>query len=415
MGLSSAVGAARWYQGKGAADPEVRIHGAVRPPGAGDHALAWITAGGAAYAAPLDAAGALADDPVACPDLWRALARAAVTGAAVDGDGCRLLGTAGPVAPATLLDDAPVRAIGADQSNTTVVVGSVVVKCYRRLGPGAARELVRVRELAAAGFTGTPALHGSAELEAGGTRHALLLVQAHLPGTWDGFAQADRDLRDGADPAAWAPATGRLVARLHHALGPARPATPAELGAWREHGRALAAAAHARAAPDERLLLAAARTALDAAWDAAAAGPPPAAGRAHGDLHLAQILFGPGGPQAVIDFEPAPGVVPEPPGTAESPARDLAALLRSVDNAGRWTEEERGPALGSTAAWIAAARAGLDGGYRAELRALGAPDAPGAAALRAFELVQALHECVYAAAIAPFWAGVARRALADLL
>ena len=35
--------------------------------------------------------------------------------------------------------------------------------------------------------------------------------------------------------------------------------------------------------------------------------------------------------------------------------------------------------------------------------------------MRAFELVQAVHECLYAVAIAPFWTGVARRALAALL
>ena len=117
----------------------------------------------------------------------------------------------------------------------------------------------------------------------------------------------------------------------------------------------------------------------------------------------------------MIDFEPAPSVLPEPPGTAESPARDLAALLRSVDNAGPVDGGGARAAAGAAARWIAAARAGIDGGYRAELRALGAPDPPGAAALRAFELLQALHECLYAAAIAPFWTGVARRALRDLL
>ena len=106
----------------------------------------------------------------------------------------------------------------------------------------------------------------------------------------------------------------------------------------------------------------------------------------------------------MIDFEPAPSVLPDPPGTAETPARDLAALLRSVDNAGLWTEEERGTLARRVAAWIAAARAQLDGAYRSELDRLGAPAPPGDAAVRAFELVQAIHECLYAAAIAPFWA-----------
>ena len=344
------------------------------------------------------------------------------------GDGCRLLARAGPAPPpaALGLDAAAVRAIGADQTNTTVVLGELaVLKCYRRLGDGAARELTRVRDLTAAGFAGVPAMHGAAELELtrDGARHALLLLQAFIPGTWDGFAQADRDLRAltgpaGAEPATarWAPATGRTVARLHHALGPGRPATPADLDGWRADGRGLVAATAARVEPAERALLRAADDALASAWDRAGRGRLPAVGPAHGDLHLAQVLFGPAGPVAVIDFERAPSVLPDGSGVAETPARDLAALLRSIDNAGLWTEEAAGAlAPGARAAWIAAARAQLDGAYRAELERLGAPAAPSDAVVRAFELVQAVHECLYAVAIAPFWTGVARRALAALL
>ena len=412
----------------------MRVTGTLRPPGAGDHALAMfaVDAGDgepATYVAPVHArTGALADDPADCPQLWRALARAAAAGGEVAGDGCRLLAHAGRAPPPAALElgSASVRAIGADQTNTTVVLGELaVLKCYRRLGDGAARELTRVRELTAAGFAGVPAMHGAAELELtrDGTRHALLLLQTFVPGRWDGFAQADRDLRTLAGPTAahaatarWAPAAGRIVARLHHALGPARPATAADLDGWRAHGRRLVAATAARAGAADRELLRAAGDALAAAWDAAGRGRLPPVGPAHGDLHLAQLLFGPAGPVAVIDFEPAPSVLRDPPGTAETPARDLAALLRSIDNAGLWTEES-GAALatGARAAWIAAARAQLDDAYRAELGRLGAPAAPSHAAVRAFELVQAVHECLYAVAIAPFWAGVARRALTVLL
>jgi len=398
MRLSSAVGAARWYQGKGSGDPEVRVTATLRPPAAGDHALGVLAVGDAVYVAPLHVGtGALADDPAGCAELWRALAAAAATGEELDGDGCRLLARPGPAPPPGL--GGPVRAIGADQTNTTVVLGErAVVKCYRRLGDGGARELDRVRALTAAGFDGVPALHGAAELEVAGARHALLLLQAYVPGTWDGFAQADRDLRAGATPG-WAPAAGRLVARMHRALGPGRPATRADLDGWRAQAGALVAAAAARAAGAP---VREAGAALDAAWVAADRLPPVAP--VHGDLHLAQLLFDRGGPVAVIDFEPAPSALPDPPGIAETPARDLAALLRSVDNAGLWTEEQGGP---PPAAWIVAARAGVLAGYGA--------DAPDPAILRAFELVQGVHECLYAASVAPFWMGVARHALTTLL
>jgi len=178
MRLSSAVGEARWYQGKGSADPEVRVTGTLAPPDAGDHALAVLAVGDATYVAPLDAAGALADD---APELWRALARAAAQGGELEGDGCRLIGRAGP-APAPDLGGR-VRPIGADQTHTTVVLGErTVLKCYRRLGEGTAREPARVRALTAAGFDGVPAMHGAAELETPAGRHALLLLQAYVPG-----------------------------------------------------------------------------------------------------------------------------------------------------------------------------------------------------------------------------------------
>ena len=196
MRLSSAVGEARWYQGKGSAEPDVRVTGTLAPPGGGDRALAVLAVGDATYVAPLDAAGALADD---APELWRALAHAAARGDELEGDGCRLIGRAGP-APAPDLGGA-VRPIGADQTHTTVVLGErTVLKCYRRLGEGTAREPARVRALTAAGFDGVPAMHGAAELETPAGRHALLLLQAYVPGTWDGFAQADRDLRAGVEP-----------------------------------------------------------------------------------------------------------------------------------------------------------------------------------------------------------------------
>ena len=268
MGLSSAVGAARWYQGKGRPTRRCARSARCGRPGPAT-TRSPCSRSAAATARPPSTSprctrrtGALADDPADCPELWRALARACTAGGALDGDGCRLLARGGPVAPPAALDlgAASVRGIGADQTNTTVVLGDrVVLKCYRRLGDGAARELSRVRDLTAAGYGGVPAMHGAAELELGGTRHAVLLMQAYVPGTWDGFAQADRDLSalrgpDGAEAATarWAPATGRMVAGLHHALGPGRPATAADLDGWREHGRRLVAATAARGAGGPR-------------------------------------------------------------------------------------------------------------------------------------------------------------------
>ena len=161
-------------------------------------------------------------------------------GAELVGDGCRLIGRAGPAAAPDL--GGAVRGIGADQTNTTVVLGErAVLKCYRRLGPARGASRPACAGSTAAGFDGVPAMYGGGGARARGVSSALLLVQAYVPGTWDGFAQADRDLRAGAAPG-WAPAVGRLVGRMHRALGPGRPATEDDLAAWRAHGRTLVAA-----------------------------------------------------------------------------------------------------------------------------------------------------------------------------
>ena len=243
MRLSSAVGAARWYQGKGSADPEVRVAATLRPPGAGAHALAVLAVGDATYVAPLDlgagrspttrarSSGARSRQAAASGDDLEATAAA-----------CRPCGTRRPRRSAR-----PVRPIGADQTHTTGRAG----RAHRGqvlppAGEGAAREPARLRALTAAGFDGVPAMHGSAELELPAARHALLLLQTYVPGTWDGFAQADRDLRAGAAPG-WAPAAGRLAARMHARARPGHvPATRADLAGWRAQARALVAEAAAR-------------------------------------------------------------------------------------------------------------------------------------------------------------------------
>ena len=138
MGLSSAVGERPLVSGgRDPPTPDVRVAATLRPPGRGATTRSpcsrstRATAGRPRTSPPVHTrTGALADDPADCAELWRALARSAAAGGEVAGDGCRLLARAGPAPPpASLgLDAAAVRAIGADQTNTTVVLGELAAE-----------------------------------------------------------------------------------------------------------------------------------------------------------------------------------------------------------------------------------------------------------------------------------------------
>ena len=370
MGLSSAVGGARWYQGKGIR----RRRTCGSRPRCGRPGRATTRSPCSPWTR------ATAGRPPMSPRCTRAPARSPTTRRAARSCGGRSRGRPPPAgrwrataagcsrAPArrrrrrrSTFGAAAVRAIGADQTNTTVVLGELaVLKCYRRLGDGAARELTRVRDLTAAGFAGVPAMHGAAELELtrDGTRHALLLLQAYIPRHL-GRLRAGRPRPARADRRRRAPSRRRRAGRRRPAASSPgcttrsarhgrRPRPTSTAGA--PTARGLVAATVARVEPGERALLRAADDALASAWDAAGRGPLPAVGPAHGDLHLAQVLFGPAGPVAVIDFERAPSVLSGGSGYGRDPGarpRRAAALdrqRRAVDRGGRGQRSPPAPA-----------------------------------------------------------------------
>ncbi|MGH2631274.1 MAG: hypothetical protein ACRDHI_12075 [Actinomycetota bacterium] len=337
----------------------------------------------------------------------------------------------GGAGPPPLLDGGDERAIDVDQSNDSVIVGgSAVVKLFPLAAPGPQPGLDLPIHLASVGFPSHPAPLGALRWRSpGGDEVVLATASAYLPGARDGWVwYLERALRwlDGTidDPAAFdpAPAMGRIAARMHAALGtpspvipdPVREADVATADAWRRSALGVAAQASALTPGDEgaRLIVRTGpiRAALDELGDAVGTVTT----RVHGDFHVGQVLEWERG-YAVTDFDGDPMTPPAERAGFDTPVRDVAAFMRSIDHVGRVASTRRLGRDVDVDAWIATSRAGFLDAYRHELEGLGAGASLDERLLRPLEVAQACHEFVYAARFLPRWLPVADRAMQALI
>lgn len=353
------------------------------------------------------------------------------------------------------------RPLGRDQSNTSVVLGDrLLLKGYRRIQTGLNPDLELTAYLSEeAAFPGVPRLAGWAEVvtrESGASTVAML--QAFVPDSDDAYERVVEFLVDlvstpGPVDLEWATEVavdlGTFTAGLHAALagrapgapgargtaGPApesdpdfspREATRDEIRAWRmDAHRQLnlaipAVAAVDREAGEELRREAAAIAARVSRFEAVATTP--LVMRIHGDLHLGQILLGEDG-YRVIDFEGEPLRTIEERRRPDSPLRDVASLLRSLDHAARSAGRRaaaRGDGVASRPgldidAWIDRARERFLAAYTAEVRRSGAPITLDLDLLDAFEVAKESYEFVYAATVLPSWLWAPREGMRWLL
>jgi predicted trehalose synthase len=281
-----------------------------------------------------------------------------------------------------------VRALGGEQSNTSVVVepGPVIVKVLRRLSGEANPDADVVRRLWDHGFRGVPEPLGERRqrIDVESLHQGLVdvaVARRFLPGSTDGW---DLALAAHDDFSGRAAQLGRLTGQLHCALAEA-------LGRHRFDGVSLARhmSEHARRVLGDD-------APLDAFDRLADAGVEPAI-RVHGDYHLGQVLLH-GEDWYVLDFEGEP-VRPVAERTAPaSPLRDVAGMLRSFAYAAVVAEHRTG--------WEQACRDAFLGAYFAapgvaELL----PDNP-ALVLDAFEMDKAIYEVAYERANRPDWVAI---------
>jgi trehalose synthase-fused probable maltokinase len=299
------------------------------------------------------------------------------------------------------------RSLGVEQSNTSVALGDrLMLKVYRLLEPGENPDLELSAFLTDAGFTDTPAVAGGMtwQPDDGEPAAAAAMLQEFVPSTGDAWAAMLDSLR--TDPSAAieiAARVGDVTARMHAALVsrpsdpfPSRPATVAETAAWRASAQRQLAQAVTAVSGDAnaRLVELAPRITARFADSFGTATGEARVSRIHGDFHLGQLLARPDGGFSVIDFEGEPARPLAERRAPNSPLRDVAGMLRSLDYAARTSQ--RGRSGLDADAWLRDARAAFRDGY-------GRIEPADEPLLDAFELEKACYEVRYEASNRPEW------------
>ncbi len=322
------------------------------------------------------------------------------------------------------------RPVGADQSNTSVVLGErLILKAFRRLEAGLNPDLELNAWLAEeVRFPAVPRLAGFVELVTAAGASTAALVQEFLPDAADAYESLAERLT------AWILAPGEvtvefateepaeigaLTSHLHAALSMAaavpelepREAGRDDLRGWRRAAQVqLQRAIDVVPGPAGDELRAMAPAIAEQLSVFEALPTVPILTRVHGDYHLGQVLETADG-YRIIDFEGEPTRTLEERRRRNSPLRDVASMLRSIDHVGRsarWRAQSRrggpveSPGL-DVEGWLVRSRERFLEAYRAGLRELGAPIEVDEDLLRAFEFEKECYEFIYAATYLPDW------------
>jgi maltokinase len=312
-----------------------------------------------------------------------------------------------PSRTGVLTPDLPGVVFGGQQSNTSIMYAdTAMLKLFRRIELGRNLDIEVHDELSRAGVSDVAQLYGWVEgrWSAGGRTFAAdlgMMVEklARATDGWD-LALASLDAAGGPDAfvdtfGADATALGSALAHIHVALRSAFPTAdvPGEAVADVMSARLQHAAGVAPA-------LAPHVPGLVACFDRLRATTV-SAQRVHGDFHLGQTLSTPTG-WKIIDFEGEPVKTMAERLAPDSPARDVAGMLRSFAYA---AASRPGP---QALSWADHARAGFLRGYAG---VLGAEDP---AVLAAYEADKAVYEVVYETRNRPDWIHIPLAAVAQI-
>jgi maltokinase len=313
-----------------------------------------------------------------------------------------------------------------EQSNSSVAFGEdSLMKVFRRITPGANPDIEIHRVLTEAGSEHVAHLYGWIEVSLDGRPVQLAMLQQFLRTATEGwvfaltsvrnlFAEADLYPEEvGGDFAGEAHRLGVAVAEVHETMRKHFPTQPMDVRAVAEGMRARLEVA-VRDVPE----IGAHRAAAEAAFDRLAALDPNAAGEAqriHGDLHLGQTLRTSLG-WKIVDFEGEPAKPLKERLLPDSPWRDVAGMLRSLDYAAQTVlrdfevEPDGEVQLAYRGQeWVERNRAAFLQGYAEATVPLTDADH---VLIGAYELDKAVYECRYEARNRPEWLGIPLAALA---
>jgi maltokinase len=252
-----------------------------------------------------------------------------------------------------LPEDAPLRPMGVEQSNTSLVFDEdLVVKLFRKLEPGLNPELEMLRFLTTHAFEHIAPLYGWAEYEGRSLSATLAVVQRFFPDGTGGWELALDELE--SDPDGFLDRLGNLgevTARMHTVLG-----SDATDPAFTPEEPSPESLALLTATVDEDIERIFARLPDDPALEPIAGrgqdvqerlatlahvGVGGRTIRTHGDYHLGQTLLTPRG-WIILDFEGEPARSLPERRQKRSPLRDVAGMLRSFAYVASAAELQRG-------------------------------------------------------------------------
>ncbi|HET9719758.1 MAG TPA: phosphotransferase [Solirubrobacteraceae bacterium] len=326
----------------------------------------------------------------------------------------------------TVSEDIPVRPVGVEQSNSSLVFGDrYVLKVFRKIEPGINPELELLRFLTAHDFPNIAPLHGWYEYEGVALAGTLGVVQQFVPDALDGWTLAldeavsvpDRFLERLGE-------LGSATARMHTALAsdagdPAfSPEEPSQ-----EAISLLTATIDEdieqmflRLPDDERLapIVGRGEDVRDRLAARAQVGISGKQIRIHGDYHLGQTLWSPRG-WVILDFEGEPARPLPERRQKRSPLRDVASMLRSFAYVSSAVERLRGQPVPEH--FEQRARLSFLESYFSEIdpTLLPAGEAAVQNLLAIFELEKAIYELRYELDNRPDWVSIPVAGIVRLL
>ena len=339
-----------------------------------------------------------------------------LAGAEIEGPSSRVVFTSRGAGPGRELPR-PVRALGAEQSNSSIVFDEeLILKCFRRLEPGDNPELEMLRFLGDHGFGHIAPVEGWYEYR-GELLDATLGVAQRFVAGRDGWELALELLaRDPQGLVAHLRELGGIVGEMHTIL--ASDASHADFAPEEKSGEAVALliatideevrrAFDDLPADDERFASIAGRgqEIRDRLTALAKVGDGGRAIRTHGDLHLGQTLRLADGRWILIDFEGEPARPLRERRRKRSPLRDVAAMLRSISYVAVAGAEHHGAA--APEGWTDVARAAFLEGYRATVDPALLPGGEQFTKLvSVYELEKAIYELNYERNNRPEWVSI---------
>jgi predicted trehalose synthase len=370
-------------------------------------------------------------DAIADPELVRGILDLVADDATLDiGEATLLFRSTGDLREG-LGERSETRPMGAEQSNTSVVIDErLALKVYRRIEAGMNPELEILRFLTDRNFEHIAALEGYISYEGRPLEATLAILQQFVPSNGDGWELALDTLA--SDPG-WLPAhthrLGEVTAELHNALAsdpvdphfaPEEPSTEAlaliSASIDEEIEQVFAALPDLPAVAPVRGRGEEVRDRLRSLTHIGSVGKVI---RHHGDYHLGQALRTKDDDWLILDFEGEPArSVPERR-RKRSPLRDVAGMLRSFAYAASASVIQRN--VEPPEDWEERCRSSFLEGYLATVdAALLPPDRRSIERLlTVFELEKAVYELRYELGNRPDWvsipvAGILRMLEADL-